>query len=404
MKILLLTPECPLPTLNGIRLRAFHLFSRLAQQHEISLVSFASEEETLLLPALREVFSEVVLVRSVYRRSIGDYALGVISRVPFFVKRMHSEEMAAKVRQLVARGGYDLLCASDLRMAHYLIPYSDHAKIVDACDCLSLLFRRSFLNATQSLSRRLNYLQLWMKVRAYETEVYASFDCCLVVSEVDRKALQSNGIRTPIKVVPNGVDSDFFHPSPAEPVLDNSFTFVGTMSYAPNVDATKFFVHLVLPQITSQVPSASFHIVGRTPSPEVLQLQSKGNVRVIANVDDIRPCVWRSAVFVCPLRIGSGVKNKLLEAMAMGKAVVATTLACEGLHLVTGRELLIADDPDEFARQCILLLRDERLRKELASNARSAARERYSWQRSVEMLQEIVEEVVVARQVGMIAS
>ncbi|MBI4320993.1 MAG: glycosyltransferase [Chloroflexi bacterium] len=408
MKILLVAPQCPLPLLNGIRLRTFHLFSRLSQRHDIALLTFASRDDRKQLPALREVFSEVHLVPEVYRSSIQDYAIGALSTVPFYVKRMECAEMGFQVKRLLSSGRYDIVHVSDARMAGYLVGYPGQAKVVDACDCLALLYRRAFSQA-RNLSERLNYLQLWIKTRAYESQVYTKFDRCIVVSRADAEALRASSPSLAPKVVPNGVDTDYFRPSPRAlinqgptgDVVPDSFVFVGVMNYAPNVDAARYFAAEILPKVAYELPSASFRMVGRTPTKEVFDLLAASNVHLFDDVDDIRPHVLKSAVFVCPLRVGAGVKNKLLEAMAMGKPVVATTLACEGLEVRPGQELLVADDANDFAESCVGLVQRPDKGAEMADRARLLVERRYSWQLGVEALEATLAEVTYERRIGL---
>jgi glycosyltransferase involved in cell wall biosynthesis len=201
-------------------------------------------------------------------------------------------------------------------------------------------------------------------------------DAILATSEVDRGALASEVGGIPIHVVPNGVDTQYFAPGRhGDPAL---LLFTGAMTYGPNADAMRYFCAEIFPRVQALVPEASLAIVGREPPPWLRRLAGDG-IQVTGTVTDVRPWMERAAVFVVPLRMGSGTRLKILEAMASGCAIVSTTIGCEGLDVTHGEDILIADTPVAFAAEVARCLRDPTLRATLGGRARQLVERRYEW-------------------------
>jgi glycosyltransferase involved in cell wall biosynthesis len=176
------------------------------------------------------------------------------------------------------------------------------------------------------------------------------------------------------------VDTDFFRPIPGEPVKPNSLVFTGSMDWAPNEDGILYFAEKILPLIKAEIPDLTLSIVGRSPSAKIKALaQNDQSVFVTGRVDDIRPHIQRGSVYIVPLRIGSGTRLKIFEAMAMGKPIISTTLGAEGLPITHGRDIMLADEPKTFAQKTIDLLKDNAERERLGQSARKLVEEKYSW-------------------------
>ncbi|MCL5263751.1 MAG: glycosyltransferase family 4 protein [Chloroflexi bacterium] len=394
MRILLLLAESPLPLTNGVRLRTYHLLSALVRKHEISLLSFYhSTEDMEGLKQMASRVAHVEAVRGVDHASFLDYVRGSISPTPFYVERGKGKDMQVALARQLESHEYDLLFVSDVRMAHYAIPYRSIPRLIDACDASSLSYRRGFYRTTHLL-QRIHFLQLWLKMQRYESKMYSLFDLCTVVSPVDAATLQKNVSGLNVAVVPNGVDSGYFRPGECVLEREASLIFVGRLDYPPNVDAVRHFVNHIFPHVRRQVPSAHFVIVGRNGSQESLGLRGAANVEVVGAVPDIRPFVWENTAFVCPLRFGSGVKNKVLEAMAMAKPVVGTPIACEGLDLVPGEHIMVASSTADTVGSIIDLFSDSQKRVQLGLRAREVVETKYSWAAAADRLDALIEEVV----------
>jgi glycosyltransferase involved in cell wall biosynthesis len=215
----------------------------------------------------------------------------------------------------------------------------------------------------------------------YERRELARFDGILAVSDADRDTftrLYPGAISQPVHVVPTGVDTDYFEPASSDP-QSRAMVFTGSMDWLPNEDAMLYFCREVLPAIRAEIPDASLAIVGRTPTPAVKKLAEEHGVTVTGRVDDVRPYMKEAAVYIVPLRIGGGTRLKIFEAMAMGKAVVSTTVGAEGLPVTDGEHVRLADEPAAFARAVVHLMRDLDERRRIEAAARALVVARYDW-------------------------
>jgi polysaccharide biosynthesis protein PslH len=219
----------------------------------------------------------------------------------------------------------------------------------------------------------------YRKMLRYEEACLEKSQHVLTVSETDRNFFERFVDRSKMTVMGTGVDADYFRPSAVEEV-PNSLVFTGALDWMPNEDAILYFLDSVLPLIRSEIADVKLTVVGRRPSGKLQSIAEKTpGVRVTGRVEDVRPYVAEAAVYVVPLRVGSGTRLKIFEAMAMGKAIVSTTVGAEGLPVRDGINLLLGDTAREFAAKVVSLLRDAEQRRNLASNARRLVEERYSW-------------------------
>jgi glycosyltransferase involved in cell wall biosynthesis len=218
-------------------------------------------------------------------------------------------------------------------------------------------------------------------VRRFEATAFRRFGKVIVVSEGDRDALLEldSGIR--IEVIPNGVDVEFFAPDASGDLRPDPgrIVFTGVMRYSPNVAGAEFLAHEVLPRVRDAVPSARVVIVGRDPSPRVTRLGQTEGVEVVGGVPDLRPWLRGSRVYACPMVSGTGIKNKLLEAMACGIPCVATPLATRGTQAEPGRDLLVGRGADEFAANLVRVLSDDGLARDLGAAGRAYVTGNHSW-------------------------
>jgi glycosyltransferase involved in cell wall biosynthesis len=197
-----------------------------------------------------------------------------------------------------------------------------------------------------------------------------------------------------ITVIPTGVDLDFFRPA-AEQEEPNTLVFTGSMDWMPNEDGIFYFVEEMLPRIRKQIPNTSLLVVGRRPSRRLLELaRTTESVQVTGTVEDIRSYVQRGAVYIVPLRVGSGTRLKIFEAMAMGKAVVSTSIGAEGLPVRQGRDIIIVDSPDEFASAVVGLLQDRVRRGELGRAARQLVAQQHGWDSVAQHFESALERLV----------
>ena len=394
MKILFLGLRFPYPPHRGDKIRTYNFLKNLSQRHSISFISFVhSAREARSIEQLREYCDQIRTVDfsslKAYRNCLLFFSFGE----PFQVTYWHSQEMQRQVDEIVDGDDFDIIHAQFFRMAQYVTKYTDHCKVLDSCDSYSLnLSRRAQLD--RGLSWPLLKIEA-NRVRIYETEIARWFDRVTLVSPQDRDHLLSINDSVPVSIVPMGVDLEYFQPNHEED--GPNLLFTGIMRYFPNRDAVIHFYHEIFPLIKEAVPNAKFYIVGNSPTKKVVKLMSDDDVVVTGRVEDVRPYFDRANVFVCPLRSGSGMQTKILEAMAMEVPVVTTSLGFEALEATEGRDIIIADDAKKFAQEVIRLLNDKELRQSITQNARRLVEEKYGWSSVVRRLNTVYEDIIEQR-------
>jgi glycosyltransferase involved in cell wall biosynthesis len=313
---------------------------------------------------------------------------------PIELRHYHSRQFAAKIRGLASRVGFDVVDIVDSYMAPYLEALPSPLRRKTVLTFIDVVFSKVHREVHVE-PRRLRRLRTWLYSRAmrnWEPSYAERFTRCITVSDADRDLLLTANPRLAIDVIPNGVDTTRYQSlgdSPGQPAL----VFVGNMAYRPNVDGMLLFCHEVYPRLKMDTPDLQLWITGLDPPQEVLNLAGDG-VHVTGTVDDVRHLYARSTVAVVPLRAGGGTRLKILEAMALGRPVVSTTIGCEGLEVVDGEHLLVADTAQEFARKTTLLLRDTSLRTRLSQRARALVVTRYDWDVIARRLVQVYADVV----------
>jgi sugar transferase (PEP-CTERM/EpsH1 system associated) len=385
MRLLWLKSDLLLPLDKGGKLRTWHLMRHLARRHEITYLSFAEPEQPAEDAAgMREVAAhvETVVRRDPPKGSLrfyGDAAMHVVDPLPYAVGKYRSRAFRARLQALLATERFDLIVCDFLFPAVNLPTRLPCPAVIFTHNVESEIWRRHAETKT-GLSRWL-YRAQHLRMLRYEGRTLARFNGVLAVSDADRHTfarLYPGALREAAHVVPTGVDTDYFSASPSDPT-SRQLVFTGSMDWLPNEDAMLFFQREVLPLVRAEEPAVRLWIVGRAPTPAVSRLAAEAGVQVTGRVEDVRPYMRAAAVYVVPLRIGGGTRLKIFEAMAMGKAVVSTTVGAEGLPVTHGEHLLIADEPGTLARSIVRLLRDVDRRRALETAARALVVERYDW-------------------------
>lgn len=395
MRILIIADYLPYPLIGGDRIRIYNLLRRVARHHEVSLAAFLEKPEDAEGISHLQEFCATVETTSFHQRSRLAKAPGMLRYAlmgkPPELSLLYSKELESKIRYLVSSGDFDIIQIEHSRMGLYLesLPQSIQRKSI-------LMFH----NFTSQQDGRVSHvekrwdrkLRTWLNsvtMGYWEPRYAEKFDRCLTVSDTDRQLLMKANPRLQVDVIPNGVDIDKYQllPQPQEN-LTPSLMFIGNMGYPPCVDAALYFSSVIFPIIRKTIEAAEFWIVGRDPRPEVLRLEGDG-VHVTGRVEDVVPYYEQSDVCVVPLRAGGGTRLKILEAMALGRPVVSTTIGCEGLDVVDGEHLLIADTPEQFAEKTLHLLNDRQLYQHITANGRRLVETRYGWDRIADRLMEI---------------
>ena len=406
MKILFLTPQLPYPPHQGTAIRNYNLIKHLASRHEIHLLSFIrSQDDLARAEPLRQLCRRIAGV-PVPRRSPTKRLLSVfLSPLPDMALRLPSAEFQARLEAWLKETSFDVVQVEGIEMAGYGLGIRDQGPgirgrpllVFDDHNAEYVLQQRAFETDARQPRRwvgALYSLIQWQKLRRYEARVCRVFDRVVAVSPADAQALQRLVPGLEVTIVLNGVDTEFYNdqiPMTKSQLAIGpwSLVFTGKMDFRPNVDAVLWFCQEILPLIRRERPSVRFAIVGRDPHPRVQALARDPWITVTGYVEDVRPYIARAAVYVVPLRMGSGTRLKVLEAMAMGQAIVSTTLGCEGIALTPGREAVLADTAREFARRVVELLDDEERRRSLGQQARRLVEARYDWRAIVPELEAV---------------
>ena len=404
-KILILTPQFPYPPQQGTTIRNYNLIAGLAHHHQVHLLAFGDPVPSQGTPV--DDLCQTVQVVPPPQRSMGQRLKGlVLSRLPDMAQRLPSARFQAALADTLRREDPDVVEVEGIELAQYLFHIADGRGekkrpwlVFDDHNAEYILQQRAFETDAQQLRRWIaaaySFVQ-WQRLREYERRACCAADRVVAVSETDADALRRLVPGLEPEVVPNGVDMDFYTtPVPSLPAQEgpglDDLVFTAKMDFRPNVDAVLWFAQEVLPLIRRESPETRFWVVGKDPHPRLAPLVADPGIRLTGWVEDVRPYIAGTAVYVIPLRIGGGTRLKVLEAMAMGKAIVSTTLGCEGFDLVLGQELVVADTPAEFAAAVLALLRDPQLRERIGRAARRFAGSRYDWRMIVPRLERVYE-------------
>jgi sugar transferase (PEP-CTERM/EpsH1 system associated) len=378
MNILFITPTLPFPPTDGHKIRVHSLLSHLAQKHRVFVASFLRTTEDSKTAGFAEMCAGIEFVRRNARYSVSKLMRGILGQNPFGVINYYDPAMVELVRNFVSREKIDVVQAESLFMAQYCVDLPCK-KILNLHNIESLLVKRYAHEQANPLKRA--YAEItWRKLEQYERKIFCKFDRILTCSSKEEEMVLQWSDRTQISTIPNGVDVQRCKLDRNSPVDQNRIVFVGRMDYHANIDAVDWFARETLPLIRAQRPNIQLQIVGGYPTKAVKMLGLIPGVQVTGFVDDVRVYLSAAACVVVPLRVGAGTRLKILEALAMGKAIVSTSIGAEGLDVTSGKELIIADDPEQFAEQVLCVLSDDILRTDLGIAGRELVEHRYSWE------------------------
>lgn len=390
MNLLFLTPAPPYPPNQGTSIRNWGMIAGLARRHRVTLLTFSASNENIH-SKLNATCARVETVLRPDRNIANRICTLLFSRRPDLADRLASNEFYARIQQLLTEDEFDAIHIEGLEMCQYIdaIHHSTPATrsptlIFDAHNAETVIQRRAFQTDMRNPSRWLEALYSVLqlpRLKRYEHATCAKADHVLCVSEEDAAVLRRLTPGTSTVLVPNGLflaDYDF-PPSPA-PLPPWSLVFSGKMNYRPNVDAATWFADQIFPRIQEHVDvEIEFVIVGKDPTERVMRLGERPNTTITGAVEDVRPYVAATTVYVAPLRMGGGTRFKLLEAMALKRAIVTTSIGAEGFAVASGRELIVANSPKEQAANIVSLLHDETRRAELGRAARHFVEQNCDW-------------------------
>lgn len=400
MRILIISPVLPYAQVVSGMINVYQRIKLLARMgHEVGVACFAKPEDHVHIAALRPLLFELETLPPVsqnyYLRP--DWFDRIFNPLPREFRRAYHPAMQKLVGQMVDRSHYDVAIAEFTIMGQYLYrnPWLSAVRRVISChSCLSAAARKAIQMqpySVDALVRRLDGDRL----NRYEFELYRSADLVLTLTAEERMELLRHDPDLRVGVVPYGVDVEFFKPHPNR-VAEEAIVYTGYFAQEPNRDAFNWFNRTVWPDLKARHPHLKFYVVGQGVTPDMVDAARRDpNLVITGAVDDVSPYLNRARVYVCPIRLGSGFRGKVLQAMASGVPVVATTLAAEGIPAQTGHNILLADTPHTMAESINLLLQDGGLRRTIAANARDLVVRRFAWTQCVDRLDRMLREMSV---------
>jgi sugar transferase (PEP-CTERM/EpsH1 system associated) len=387
MRILWLKTELLHPVDKGGKIRTYHMLKEMKREHHVTYLTLDDGTASAAERAQSEQYChELVCVphRTRAKFSPGFYvelASNLASSLPYFLKKYESREMRQKIEEYVRRDSFDVV------VCDFLVPVVNMPRAIPCASVLfqhnveAMIWERHYKTQTNPV-KKLYLHDQWRKTRAFEKAACHRFDAVVAVSREDREAMQRDyGVREVVDI-PTGVDTDFFRPGGAPDREPHGLVFTGSMDWIPNEDAITYFTRDILPRIRQQVPDVTLTVVGRNPSAGLRELSERDpSIRITGRVDDVRPYMERAAAYIVPIRIGGGTRLKIYEAMAMEKPVVSTTVGAEGLPVRDGEELLLADEPEQFADAVVRVITDDNLAREIGNRAAVVVRRDFGWER-----------------------
>jgi len=369
MRALFLIRDLPDPPQNGYKKRNFYLIKAL-ESRGIEVVLKVADQGNSKIKAL--FFS-------------------LFSRLPLSVKMRTSGKIKREIEGYLKGNPVDIIiCDAVLRALN--IPENNKAlKILYEHNIESVIVKR-YAAKEKNIFKKLFASLEYLKLSKFEKKMWNKFDCSIACSSIDREIMLSYAPEFKVCCINNGVDSVYYH-SNAHVLEKNTLVYTGEIGWHPNEDAIMYFTEKILPIIKKEIPDLKFWIVGNNPSGRIKELAIKDRtITVTGFVDDVREFLSKACVYIVPLRIGSGTRLKIFEALSMKKAIVTTSIGCEGIEVENNKHLLIRDNPQEFAEAVLRVLKDEELRNSLGENGRKLIEEKYDWQTVFKDLDKILKD------------
>jgi polysaccharide biosynthesis protein PslH len=381
MKIIWVKAGGLVPLDSGGKIRSFHIARELARKHSVTLFTFYQEHPNDEHAQLKQVFDRVEALPLRIGSGRGfeeavNYLGNLLSPLPHSIAKYSPRSVQHALRSLLSREPYDLILCDFLNAAG-VVPWELRVPTVIFTHNVEAMIWKRHTEVASSIVWRSVFKYEYTRMARTERHYLTLADHVLTVSDNDREIFAKDVPPEKITTIPTGVDIDFFQPGPGERPMQMVFT--GSMDWMPNEDGILYFCAEILPLIWNRCPDAKLSIVGRSPSAKIKALEQDPRVTVTGRVEDVRPYIAGASVYIVPLRVGSGTRLKIFEAMAMGKAVVSTTIGAEGLPVTPGGDIVLADAPAAFADSVCDLLQHPAKRTQIGAAARQLVEARYSW-------------------------
>ncbi|RLC31584.1 hypothetical protein DRH13_02830 [Candidatus Woesebacteria bacterium] len=399
MKILIAPKEFPHSKVIGGPILVYNRIKYLSRSHEIGLSSFIREEDRQYLSSIEPYLSDLALMpypqpRSRFKR-IMDF---LSSDVPPYMCNTKSPKMRKTVAKMTRQGDYDVVIAEYTVMGQYVhrnLEINPRTKRVISCHECYTIARKKVRDHYGVFSQLgLGAMFDLRGLESYEFEMYRQADKVLTLTPEEKESVLKYDPTLDIEVVPHGVDTEYFMPRSGQ-VQETAVGFLGNYPHDPNRDAVMYFLAEMWEELKRRVSGIKFYVIGRGPTKDILAAAGEDrDIIVTGQVDDVRKYLEKVNVFVAPIRLGKGFRGKILEAMAMAIPVVSTRLGVEGIAVQDRDNIMLAENPDEFIRVTEELFQNGELCRRIGLNGRRLVEENYSWQKGVEILEDVLERLV----------
>ncbi|OQX92202.1 MAG: hypothetical protein B6D58_04185 [candidate division Zixibacteria bacterium 4484_95] len=398
MKILFVPKEFPHAKVIGGPILIYNRIKYLSKDHFVGMASFINEDDKQYLDTIKPYLSEMELMpyplEHNFIKKIWDF---FFSDIPYYLCPYESTRMRKLIGQMTRKTGYDIVISEYGMMGQYLYrnPHlNPKTKRVMSCHECYTIARKKVMDFYGRFSRKgfKAMIELY-RLEKYEFSMYRSADKVLTLTPQEKEGLLAYAPDLDIEVVPHGTDTDFFTP-PKYRSNELALAFLGNYPHDPNRDAVMHFIVDMWPRIKRAIPHVKFYVIGRGPTQDILdKAKEDPDIIVTGQVDDVRDYLKMANVFVAPIRLGKGFRGKILEAMSMAIPVVTTSLGAEGISAEDMKNIAIANDINIFIQKTVTLLRDTKLARRIGDNGRALVVNNYSYQKSVEILENVLKKV-----------
>jgi len=394
MKIIQISPRTPYPPTNGGEIVAYNTIKYLSMRgHDIILISITDKKKKI--PEL-EKYCSWIPIQKYTKTTIVGLLSNLFSKKPYTISKYHSNEARRAVLKILTKVNVDLVHLDGLHVVYYgafIKQKLDLPIVLREHNIEAKIMGRFYKNQYNPFVKLYAYFQ-YKKLYRYEAKASEIFDRCFMITKKDEKLIKQMNPKAKTAVITSGVDTSYFSPIEIEEE-PYSITSVASMDWLPNIESILWFHNRILPQVKEEIPQAKLYIVGKNPPSCIRKLKNE-DVVVTGFVEDIRNYIAKCQVFIVPLRTGSGMRIKILTALAMRKAIVSTSVGCEGIEIIDGKNILIADAPEDFAQKIVRLLNSKEERRNLGKEGLKLVKDKYQWERIAEQIEEEYKKIIEA--------